>query len=96
MSRERSERSDAVAQAIKVLNEAVALEPEAITRLMFHRVRIGKELADHPTIQCRSSGPDIYEVSALGLINGLFGVDEDDWGFIRILHVPVPDSASSR
>ena len=35
-----------------------------------------------PTIQCRPSGPDSYEVSALGLINGLFGADENNWGFI--------------
>ena len=73
---------DAVEQALQVLNEALALEPEAISDLMFHRVRIGRELADHQTIQCRPSGPDSYEVSALGLINGLFGADENDWGFI--------------
>ena len=73
---------DAVEQALQVLNEALALEPETISDLMFHRVRIGRELADHPTIQCHPSGPDSYEVSALGLINGLFGADENDWGFI--------------
>ena len=77
-------RNRAVDYAIHVLNQAVALEPEGMSELLFHRVSIGRELADHPTIQCRNAGrePDTYEVSALGLINGLFGADENDWGFI--------------
>ena len=81
-----SERFEAIPQAIldalQVLNEAVRLEPDAISALMFNRVTIGEELAHHPTIQCRQVGRDRYEVSALGLINGLFGADEDHWGFI--------------
>ena len=72
----------AVECAINVLNEALELEPVAITDLLLHRVSIGPGLATHPSIQCLAAGPDSYKVSALGLINGLFGADENDWGFI--------------
>ena len=72
----------AVKWAINVLNEALELEPVAITDLLFRRVSIGPGLATHQSIQTRAAGPDSYQVSALGLINGLFGADENDWGFI--------------
>lgn len=64
-------------QAIDVLNEALAVDPIAVNQLMSYRVPCTDELAAHPSIQVNNEG-----VSPLGLINGLFGVDDRGYGFI--------------
>ena len=78
-------KQEAVLEAIKVLNEFNQLEPDLCFQLMTTRYSVSDELAnDHPTIQARKGiAPDLATMSILGLINGLFGVDEDDgWGLI--------------
>lgn len=66
-----------VDQAIKILNEALAADPVAVNQLMSYRVSCTDELAAHPSIQVNGEG-----VAPLGLINGLFGVDDRGYGFI--------------
>lgn len=63
---------------INVLNELVALDREAVTKLVETRVPCNQALADHPTVQV-SEGPS---VGLLGVLNGIAGVDHDGWGFI--------------
>ena len=76
----------AVQAAIDVLNEALEADPVAIQNLMACRVLVNTDkLTDHPTIQVGSDdrdGSDEMWLRPLGLINGLFGVDSDDWGYI--------------
>lgn len=60
-------------QAVAVLNEALALDPQAISALVSTRVRCTKALAGHPSIQVGSVGETEYEVGLLGILNGLFG-----------------------
>lgn len=67
-------------EAVRVLNEALALDPATVERLLMTRYQCRKGLADHSTIQCR----DDLTVSGLGLINGLFGVDDESWGWIEM------------
>lgn len=60
---------------IDLMNEALKLDPEAVTALIGSRVPCNEALADHPTIQtgmleCRRL------VGMLGFLNGLCGV----WG----------------
>jgi hypothetical protein len=69
--------------AIALLNEASKLDPEAIRALVEHRVPCNCALADDPTIpvSCTENGDPRGGMA--GVINGLFGVDEDT-------HGPVP------
>lgn len=64
--------------AIDMLNDILEADPKAISELFTHRVSCNNELADHRTVQVR----DDNTVSALGVLNGLFGVDESGWGYI--------------
>lgn len=72
--------SYAIDAAIKVLNEALEADPEAVNALFAHRVKVNQALADHPTIQVWQD----YSLRVMGLINGLFGCDEQNVGFIAM------------
>ena len=69
--------------AIKVLNEALAADPDAINTLFAFAVPVNQQLAEHPTIQVwnppEQDGPTLR---AIGIINGIFGVDAYDCGYI--------------
>ena len=70
-------------QAIAVLNEALVADQSALTELMLMEVEVNEQLVEHPTIQVGKDQlgyPPILR--PLGLINGLFGVDKDNRGFI--------------
>jgi hypothetical protein len=70
--------SATVQDAIRVLNEALAAEPAAVRKIFACRPDTSGGLNEHPTIQVGPTGA----ISALGLINGIFGVDSDDCGYI--------------
>jgi len=83
----------AIRDAVRILNEALEADPEAVNRLFNHRVRVNEALTLHPTIQVASlsvkdarpedtSEVRVSTLGVLGLINGLFGVDVDGWGYI--------------
>jgi len=74
---------------VKLLNEAVKLDPAAMRALVEARVPCNEALADHPTIQVSAYNeqtgkptPGNFKVGILGLLNGLFGTDSVGWGFI--------------
>lgn len=72
-----------VEQAVKILNDALARDGQAINALLEHRVPCNASLAEHPTIQVGYRTDQITtEVGLLGIINGLFGVDDEQWDFI--------------
>ncbi len=64
--------ADTVTKALQVLNEALALDAEAITRLVNLRVECNPGLATHQTIQV-GAYDGIAKVGVLGLINGVIG-----------------------
>ncbi len=66
-----------IEEAIQVLNEALALDPDAVNAIMLRRVPCNEKISDHPTIQVGNG-----DMSALGLINGLFGINKNGYGFI--------------
>lgn len=66
--------SDPITKAVDVLNDALASDPEAITRLVNLRVPCRKELGDRTAIRIQRLG-DEHRVGVLGLINGFFS----DW-----------------
>lgn len=82
----------AIALAIRVLNEALEADPDAINELMRTEVVVNTDaLRDHWSVQVGPHDPDGRAVAdgqivvrPLGLINGLFGVDRDGWGLIAM------------
>jgi hypothetical protein len=72
-------------QALYLLNEIVALDPKAAEALVETRVVCNKALADHPTIQVGlgiEEDGDSFQVGILGLLNGMFGADDEGYGQI--------------
>ena len=64
--------------AVELLNQALFDDKEAITKLFQHRVSCNEALAYHPTIQVSED----FQVGFLGLLNGIFGVNESQIGHI--------------
>ena len=78
---------EAIDQAVRVLNEALEADPGAMLALMNFGVTVNQTLADHPTIQVWSkeeTDGQGYRLRPLGLINGLFGVDIYQLGYIAM------------
>lgn len=74
-----------VNDAIEVLNRMLEADPEATVSLFLDgRVPCNERLADDPTIQAKAhgeyNGMKVFSVGPLGIINGLFGIDEGGWG----------------
>lgn len=82
MSEEQRERAS---EAVAILNGIHELDPTVLPCLLDYRVPCNQALADHPTVQV-GRNPQLvvggYEVGLLGILNGLFGVKDDDWGYI--------------
>ena len=82
--------------AIRLLNEMLVADRDAIEQLVNHHVVCNDVLGEHPTVQTElfverhsaqgksefTDSPISYRVGMLGIINGLFGVDEKQNGFI--------------
>ncbi len=66
---------------IDFLNELVAIDREAIEKLIEFRVPCNQALADHPTVQVESVGYG-PRVGLLGLLNGLVGANAAGWGYV--------------
>lgn len=79
-----AEISVTVDDAVAYLNELIELDRPAMAALIANRVPCNRALANHPTVQVgqRHGG---FSVGMLGVLNGLFGVDEDDWDFITFV-----------
>lgn len=83
--------ADAIEKAVTQLNSMLEADPVAITLMFNHEEYCNEKLAKHPTCQVadtyafndgtKRSGGD-YFVRPLGIINGLFGVDKESWGWI--------------
>ncbi len=75
---------------IDVLNDALSKDQDAITELFNYRVRCNSDLADHPTIQVGRFpiAPEEFEhrVGVLGILNGLLGVRDDEWGYLSAVY----------
>jgi len=70
-----------IGETINLLNELVALDESTVRKLIQHRVKCNDDLANHPTVQVSSE----KGVGMLGILNGLFGVDDDGWGPITMV-----------
>lgn len=68
--------------AVAILNDINNADPTVLPALIGHRVTCNKALASHPTVQVGFIAEDNYEVGLLGILNGLFGIKADRYGFI--------------
>lgn len=77
---------EAIDQAIEVLNRIHRADSRVLPALIAHRVTCNERVANDPTVQVSVVDIDedsvMYEVGLLGIVNGLFGVDENNFGFI--------------
>ena len=71
-----------VEAAISTLNRLLEADREAISLLVANRVPCNQALSLDPTCQVGSVRGEGWEVGLLGIINAIFGVDEDGWGYI--------------
>lgn len=69
-----------ISDTITYLNSLVEADPEAVLQLIEQRVPCNIQLANHPRCQVVAGNPS--QVGLLGILNGLFGADEDQWGTI--------------
>lgn len=83
---DNTQRAITPEHAIRVLNEALALDHESIRNLFAVRHLATPALGAHPSIQVRSQGGDRETVGLLGLLNGIFGTRPDGWGFISAVY----------
>jgi len=65
-------------QAVKILNELVSLDKDAIEKLVNYRVKCNETLAEHPTAQVGKGNT----IGLVGVLNAIFGKNEDGVGFI--------------
>lgn len=65
---------------IQLLNDLIKIDPKAIEDLIEQRVECSEELADHPTFQVNIYDGEHPKIGLLGVLNGLFGTNEEGWG----------------
>ena len=83
-------------EVIDFLNELLEVDCLAIQGLIENRQSCNEAMADHPTVQvhaycacgeedgCSKCGE--FSVGLLGILNGIFGKDEDGWGDIAAVY----------
>jgi len=72
-------------ETIDYLNGLLEADPEGISAFFSTRVACNEKMAQHPTVQVGVLNPDYYVFGAIGIFNGLFGIDEDGWGYITAI-----------
>jgi len=68
-------------EVINFFNELINIDKSAIAALIANRVPCNERLANHPTVQVGKQNEG-YDVGMLGILNGLFGCDNDGFGGI--------------
>jgi len=75
-----------VEQTLEFLNEALKTDPDAVQRLFEKKAVCNDAMAGHPTIQVDCADKGFPKFGVLGLLNGLFGIDEKGWGAIAAVY----------
>ncbi len=74
-----------IEEAVELLNEMARLDPKATERLISQRIACNEALAKHPTVQVHD-GKGGNSVGMLGVVNGMFGVDDEGWGAVAAVY----------
>lgn len=70
----------AIEATVKVLNDLLRNDPEAMRSLVNFRVRVGKKTAEHPTIEVEGEEPGDFSLGIIGLLNGCLRTKEGEFG----------------
>ena len=71
-----------IEETVNFLNELLEYDAYAISALFSTRIMCNRYLADHESVQVRQLGDNVFQVGMIGIINGLFGIDQNGWGHI--------------
>jgi len=66
-------------EAVEYLNELIETDRPAMGALIANRVPCNQKMAEHPTVQVMAQHGG-YHVGLIGIINGLFGINQYEWG----------------
>ena len=72
-------------ETAEYLNELLKTDPGTINALFNIRSTCTEAFANHPTVQvgCQGEGKNRWcQVGFIGILNGLFGIDEKGWGHL--------------
>lgn len=73
-------------EVVEFFNSLIVIDPGAIQTLINTRVQCNEAMTNHPTVQVvivpRSI---IHSVGMLGILNGMFGINENGWGCITVI-----------
>jgi len=67
---------------VKLLNQMLKIDRQCVEKLIENRVPCTRKLAMHPTIQVIGKGDGTYRIGMMGIINGMFGIDDNGMGQI--------------
>lgn len=76
------ENMPAILEAIAVLNRVHEADPTVMPALIALRVPCNEVVAADPSVQVKANEDGTFEVGILGLINGIFGVDARNVGYV--------------
>lgn len=71
-----------IQETVDFLNDLLNIDSTAISSLFSVRIACNKELADHETVQVGALSKNFFQVGMVGILNGLFGIDQYGWGHI--------------
>ena len=74
-----------IEHAVEVLNRGLAADPSAFQYIFSRRAIVNEKLAADPTIQVIVDDGESKSLGALGIINGIFGIDGEGWGHIAMV-----------
>lgn len=66
---------------IRYLNELLEIDRKTISKLFTYRIECNQKLINHPTVQV-GLHDKLYKVGLMGILNGLFGTDNNQLGYI--------------
>jgi len=74
-----------IEDTIMFLNSLLRIDRAAVSQLVGHRVPCNDRMANHPSVQVQADpGGKNPSVGFLGVLNGMFGIDEEGWGQIAM------------
>ena len=74
-----------VDDVITFLNSLLRIDRSAVTALIGNRVPCNAKMANHPSVQVMlDKDGQNTDVGFLGVLNGMFGSDDEGWGSIAV------------
>ena len=79
-------KSVTIEEVVDYLNDLLKTDHKAIQAMFNERFRVSKALANHPTMQVISYREVYFSAGIIGLLNGMFGVDDNGDGSLAVCY----------